>query len=347
MPRIRWSLSQRIARTLFALPRGFVERRLGPPVQRDGRTLDRNVHLLLALGERTGGLNGELAVAPMRARLRRLSGLGMPQLPDVAVADRTIDGPGGPLPVRVYRAGGAAGARPGIVYFHGGGWVCGSLDSHDSSCRLVAEVAGAVVTAVDYRLAPEHPWPAAVDDALAAWKWVHGHAGELGIEPGRIGVMGDSAGGNLAAVLSLAARDRGLPLPVAQGLVYPAVDMEFTAASHATVGVGFGLERHIMEWFRAQYVPEASHWRDPLVSPQHAPDLAGLPPALVATAGFDPLRDEGDAYAEALAAAGVAVRHLHYGDTIHGFFGLGLVPGGLERATEVCAAMGALLRPGA
>lgn len=339
-----WSLAQRLLRALFALPEGWVRRWLGPPVERDGRQLDRHVQLLLALGERSGRMRRELAVAPMRRSLRSLSALGMPKFPSIAASDRHIDGPGEPIRVRVYRAPSTPTPAPGILYFHGGGWVCGDLDSHDSSCRLLADSSGCVVVAVEYRLAPEHPYPAAVDDAVAAWTWIGEHASELAIEPGRIGVMGDSAGGNLAAVLSLAARDGGLRLPLAQGLIYPALDMEFAAASHVSVGTGFGLERRTMDWFREQYAPDPSLWREPRISPLHAPDLAGLPPALVVTAGFDPLRDDGDAYAAALARAGVAVEHRRYDDAIHGFFGMGILPGGLERAREIGAAMGAQMQ---
>ena len=342
-PRVQWSIPQRLARAVFFLPQGFLARRLGPAVERDGRVLDRNVQLLLALGERSGRLQRELVVEPMRKQLRQLSGLGMPRLPGIEARDQAIDGPGGSIPIRIYRAPRLRQGAPAVVYFHGGGWVCGGLDSHDSSCRLLAAVADCGVIAVDYRLAPEHPYPAATDDAICAWQWAVAHAGELGFDPGRIAVMGDSAGGNLAAALCLAARDSGLPLPIAQGLIYPAVDMEFGAASHSTVGVGFGLERRTMEWFREQYAADPSRWRTPLLSPLHAPDHAGLPPALVVTAGFDPLRDEGDAYAAALEGAGVAVRHLRYDDTIHGFFGLGWIPGGMARSTEICAAMGELI----
>jgi acetyl esterase len=342
---VRWSLTQRLVRTLLELPDWLLSRLVGPPVERDGRVLDRRVQLLLAFADRTGRLRRDLAVAPMRAELARLSRLGMPRIPSVDARDRRIDGPGGPIPVRVYRASGSNGPAPAIVFFHGGGWVCGDLESHDSSCRRLAMLSGCVVVSVDYRLAPEHPWPGAVDDALAAYAWVQQHPGELGIAPGRVGVMGDSAGGNLAAVVSLAARDAGLPLPVAQGLIYPAVDMEFSAASHASVGVGFGLEQRTMHWFREQYVPDPADWRNPRVSPLYAADLTGLPPALVVTAGFDPLRDEGDAYAEALVRAGVPVRHLRYDAMIHGFFGMGMLPGGLDRAAEICIAMGELMQP--
>jgi acetyl esterase len=211
----------------------------------------------------------------------------------------------------------------------------------------LADETGCVVVAVDYRLAPEHPFPAAVEDAVAAYIWVHEHAGELSIAPGRVGVMGDSAGGNLSAVLALGAKALPVPPPVAQALVYPAVDMEFRLPSHQTMGMGFGLDRTAMEWFRRQYLPSPDDWRSPRVSPLYADDLSGLAPALVVTAGFDPLRDDGKAYAEALAAAGVPVRYRCYDDMIHGFFGMGLLPEGMAIATEVCQSMGELMSGGA
>jgi len=338
------SAAARVARRLLSLPEPLLARLAGGgPIVRDGRILNRRLQVLLALGERTGRGRPRLEVASMRAHLKRFSRLGMPTLLSVHVVDRCMPGPGGELPLRVYRRFGAAATPPAIVYLHGGGWVTGDLDTHDGTCRLLANVTGCVVVAVDYRLAPEHPFPAAVDDALAAYLWVHEHAAELSIEPGRVGVMGDSAGGNLSAVLALEARRLNVTPPVAQGLVYPAVDLEMRAPSHHTVGTGFGLDRPAIEWFRSQYVPSLKDRRSPRVSPLHAGDLSGLAPALVVTAGFDPLRDEGREYADALAAAGVAVRYRCYDDMIHGFFSMGLLPEGMAIATEVCQAMGELM----
>ena len=343
MSNVRWSLMQRLVRGLLALPDGVLLRRLGAPTSRDGRVLDRRIQLLLALGRRTGRTTPKLDPVGMREELLKLSRFAMPTLLSVGTVDRVIEGPAAPIPVRIYRSQGLPAGAPAIVYLHGGGWVNGNLDSHDGSCRMLADISRCVVVAVDYRRAPEHPFPAAVDDSLAAYLWVQRNSAELGTAPGRVGVMGDSAGGNLAAVVSLAAREESLPLPLVQGLVYPAVDMEFRGASFDTVGVGFGLERITMEWFREQYVPQPELWRSPRVSPLYASDLSGLPPALIYTAGFDPLREDGRAYADALTAAGVPVRFRCYDDTIHGFFGLGLVPGGLDRVREVCTAMGELM----
>lgn len=298
------------------------------------------------------GPDGRFDPVPMRAQLRRMAKLAMPTRTDVHVVGRSMPGPGGgTLALRVYRrfgtglGGGPRAAQPGIAYFHGGGWVTGDLDSHDGSCRLLAAVTGYVVVAVDYRLAPEAPFPAAVDDALAAYAWVHEHADDLGIAPGQVAVMGDSAGGNLAAVVAQRTRSGAeVPPPCAQVLVYPALDTRFDSASMAAFGDGFFLTRRSMEYFRSAYLPNPTTWEDPSAAPLFADDVAGLAPALIVTAGFDPLHDDGEAYATRLAAAGVEVEHRCYADQVHGFFGMGIVPDSLALATEVCDAAGRLVR---
>jgi len=348
MSEIRMSPATRVARRLLSLPDSVFWRLGGRRrTTRDGRVLNSRIQVLLALGERTGRARLRMDVAAARANLKQVSRIGMPIITSVHVVDWRIPGPGGELPIRVYRRFGAAATPPAIVYLHGGGWVTGDLDSHEGTCRLLASVTGCVVVAVDYRLAPEHPFPAAVEDAVAAYVWVHRHAGELSIEPGRVGVMGDSAGGNLSAVLAIEARGLSVPPPVAQGLIYPAVELEqLRFPSHQSVGSGFGLDRAAIEWFRSQYVPSPEDRRSPRVSPLLAADLSGLAPALVVTAGFDPLRDEGKAYADALTAAGVSVRYRCYDDMIHGFFGMGILPGGMAIASEICQAMGELMHAG-
>jgi acetyl esterase len=345
MSKLRMSVATRVARRLLSLPESVLGRVAGRHrIVRDGRVLNRRVQLLLAIGERTGRARLKMDVAAARANLKQFARIGMPTITAVHVVDRRIPGPGGELPIRVYRKFGAAATPPAIVYLHGGGWVTGDLDSHDGTCRLLADVTRCVVVAVDYRLAPEHPFPAAIEDAVAAYRWVHEHTSELSIAPGRVGVMGDSAGGNLSAALALEARGLNVPPPTAQGLVYPAVDLEeLRFPSHQTVGSGFGLDRAAIEWFRSLYVPAPEDRRTPRVSPLLAGDLSGLAPALVVTAGFDPLRDEGKAYADALAAAGVPVRYRCYDDMIHGFFGFGILPEGMAMATEICQAMGELM----
>jgi len=226
----------------------------------------------------------------------------------------------------------------------------GNLESHDASCRLLAAVTGCVVVAVDYRLAPEHPFPAAVEDCLSAYAWVQRNHGALGTAPGVVGVMGDSAGGNLAAVVAQETRPGrrsaadDVPPPVAQCLVYPSTDARFLTESYRVMGDRFFLTGEAMEAYRARYLPDPADYEDVRASPILCEDLDGLAPAVVVTAGFDPLRDEGAGYAEAMARAGVPVEYRCHDDMVHGFFGMGVVPDCLALATEVCDAMGALVR---
>jgi len=352
----RWSVPGRILTGVLARP-GLVLAATGqrPPVERGGRVLNRGVQALLALTDlvERASSRGGTSSDPLgdRGAFDASAKVAMPVRTDVHVTGRRIPGPEGApdIPVRIYRRFGVGIGRPdhlpaAITYFHGGGWVVGSLDSHDASCRLLAAVSGCVVVAVDYRLAPEHPFPAAVEDALAAYAWVQAGHAELGTAPGRVGVMGDSAGGNLAAVVALATREGDVPAPLAQGLVYPAVDAHLDTPSLREMGEGFFLTREGMETFRGHYVPDPADWEDWRVSPLLAGDKRGVAPALVVTAGFDPLRDDGASYAEALGSAGVPVEYRCYDDVIHGFFGMGLVPDCLALATEVCAAMGSLMR---
>jgi acetyl esterase len=343
----RARLATRLVRRVLALPDPIIDRLAGgPPIVIDGRVLNRRVQVLLHLSERLG-LSPDEGVsddpAKRRARLSRSAGRAMPQRMGIHVADRRIPGPAGQIPVRIYRRFGLPDASPAIVYLHGGGWVAGDLETHDGSCRLLADESECVVVAVDYRLAPEHPFPAAVDDAVAAYRWVHEHAPELSIEPGRVGVMGDSAGANLAAVIAQVTRDTDVPAPVAQCLVYPVTEIRMRQPSHQLFPAGFFLTREGIEWYRRQYLPEESDWDSPLASPLEQQDLSGLAPAIVVTAGFDPLRDEGRLYAERLADAGVSTRYRCYDDTVHGFFGMGILPGGMEMAAEVCVSMGELM----
>jgi acetyl esterase len=224
--------------------------------------------------------------------------------------------------VRLYRpASSVARLLPAILYFHGGGWVIGSLEGYDLPCRFFCARTGCAVVSVDYRLAPEHKFPAAVDDAVASFHWLAEHAVELGIDPARIVIAGDSAGGTLATVVSQ--QVRGEPrTPCLQWLIYPATDLAAEMPSHKTCASGFLLTRDDMQWFRSQYLNDPGEVADPRVSPLRAADLSGLPPALVFTAGFDPLRDEGQAYADRLTAAGVKTIHREFDSLIHGFVGM-------------------------
>jgi acetyl esterase len=234
------------------------------------------------------------------------------------VTDRTIPGPDDEIPIRVYRPD-AERPHPVVVYFHGGGWVVGSLDTHDPVCRHLTNAADCAVVSVDYRLAPEHPFPAATEDAVAAVEWVADEGEELGVDSDRLAVGGDSAGGNLAAVVSLVARNRHGPAIDRQVLIYPATSASDDWPSTRENADGYFLTRSEMEWFGDQYFESDLHARNPYAFPLQACDHGGLPPATVVTAGLDPLRDEGVAYAEALADAGVDVTHRNYEGMIHGF----------------------------
>lgn len=243
---------------------------------------------------------------------------GLPAEPVANTVDRTIPGPGGPIPVRIYTPEGA-GPFPALVYYHGGGWVIGGLDVVDGPCTALANRAGAVVVSVDYRLAPEHPFPAAVEDAYAALVWVSGHAGELDVDATRVAVAGDSAGGNLSAVVSQLARDHDGPAVAAQVLIYPVTDFARRTESFRDNADGFFLTADLMDWFEERYLDPSVDRTDLRLSPLHAPDVSGLPPALVITAAFDPLRDEGEQYATRLREAGGEAVLTRYDGQIHAF----------------------------
>jgi acetyl esterase len=234
------------------------------------------------------------------------------------VVDLTIEGPGGELPVRLYRQNGERPA-PALLYFFGGGWVLGTIDTADGVARALANSSGATVVVAGYRLAPEHPFPAAIDDCYAATRWVAEHADEIGADPSRIAVGGDSAGGNLAAAVSLRARADG-PALVGQLLVYPSTDQLADDESIRTADDPFLFNRHSVAWYRQHYLADPADAADPLASPLRAESLAGLPPALVITAEYDPLRDQGEAYARRLSDEGVPVELSRYAGMAHGFF---------------------------
>ena len=277
-----------------------------------------------------------------RETMRRMRPVNQPDLPHVAqVRDHLVPGPGGPIPVRAYRgAGTAAGdVLPVQVFYHGGGWVLGDLDSHDWTCRMVANAAKCAVVSVDYRLAPEHRFPAAFDDALAATEWVAANAALLRIDPARMSVGGDSAGGNLAAAVALALRERGAITLRAQILTYPIVDV--TAAYDERFAAGIALTGGGMRAYIDAYVPDAAQRKDWRVSPMLASSLKGLPPALVILAGFDPLFAEGGAYAARLKAEGVPVTVKNYPGQMHGFVSRAKL---LPRAYDAIADIAALLK---
>src|SRR6478735_6725662 len=248
-------------------------------------------------------------------------------VPDVAWEDRVLPGPAGTIPVRIYWAGGEP--APVLVYFHGGGWVLGSLNTHHGVCATLAELAGCVVCSVDYRMAPEHRFPAAVEDAWAVTRWLAEHPDEVGGRPGALAVGGDSAGGNLAAVCALKARDEGLPLGL-QLLVYPVLDADLDTSSYREFADGYYLTAYSMGWFWDHYLPDGDRFQ-PDASPLRADDVGGTAPALVITAGFDPLLDEGEAYARRLEQAGVPVTPRRYNGMIHGFFRM---PAVIDKAND-------------
>jgi len=260
-----------------------------------------------------------------------------PHLPDVR--DLKADGTGGPIPLRLYRP--ADGVLPAFVYFHGGGWVVGDLETHDVLCRQIARDAGALVIAVDYRLAPEHPFPAASDDAWSAITWIAAHADDLGIDPARIAVGGDSAGGGLAASVALMARDATKPRLALQVLVYPVVDLRAESVSYSKYAEGYLLTRAAMKWYIAQYAPASQAVNDWHASPLLAPWVHSVAPALIITAEMDPLVDEGEAYARRLRGARVPVDYQVVPGMIHGFLTMG---GKVDAANRAIAAIVAALR---
>lgn len=274
-----------------------------------------------------------------RAAYRDRRSVTQPDPPAVAiVSDLQASGPHGPIPLRLYKpAPDNSVLLPVLVYFHGGGWVIGDLDTHDTLCRQLANASGCAVLAVDYRMGPEHRFPCAVDDCLAATRWCRDHAASLGLDGQRMAVGGDSAGGNLAAVVAITARDDGdLPL-LFQLLIYPATDMRRVASSHSHNGQGYLLTSDSMAYFHAHYMGDGSHDTDWRASPLLCEKLEGLPDALVLTAGYDPLRDEGLMYSQRLTEAGNRVCHICFERQIHGFLTMGRIIDEADAALLICA----------
>ncbi|MCX7179269.1 MAG: alpha/beta hydrolase [Proteobacteria bacterium] len=266
---------------------------------------------------------------------------GYTQAAPAAVAEvRNLEmpGPAGKIRLRLYRPSSATTElQPALVYYHGGGWTIGDLETHDVLCRDLALQSGCVVVAVDYRFAPEHPFPACVDDSLAAYRWVRTAATALSLDATRLAIGGDSAGGNLAAVVALALRDGGDSLPRFQLLIYPATDMRCVAPSHVANGQGYLLTNDTVAYFRRHYIEDSALWADWRASPLLHPDLSGLPPALIITAGYDPLRDEGRQYADALSTAGTSAQYVCFERQLHGFITMGRVLDEANTAVSLCA----------
>ncbi len=344
----RQRLELRAAGILAALPPRLQVLLSGrPPVIVDGQRLEPEMQLTLALLERRGAAPvEELTVEEAREATRRQSAIssGRP-IPVGDSKDLWIDGVAGPLPARHYAPVDEPGGRPPlIVYFHGGGFVVGDLDTHDGLCRMLCRHSGAHVLSVDYRLAPENPFPAAVEDATAALRWAQAHAATLGADPRVVAVGGDSAGANLAAVAAWLAARSGEPVPAMQLLLYPAADATARRRSHELFGEDYFLTSKQMDWYLGHYIRGGGDLTDPRLSIVLADDLSGLPPALVVTAGFDPLRDEGEAFAAALREAGTPVVLRRFPGLVHGFArATGVSRAARDALVEVAGATRALL----
>jgi acetyl esterase len=329
-----------VARGLMKLPAPVLRVLAGRPIRIEGQELDSQVQIAIRL-ERLGGGFKPAPVEEVRALRRRDAETFRGRRIEVArVSELQIPGPAGPIPARLYAPAGLPDPAPLIVYYHGGGHVICDLDTHDQPCRFLAAEVPALVLSIDYRLGPEHPFPAAVDDSLAALEWVVGEASELGVDPARIAVAGDSAGGNLAAVVAQLAAGRDDGVPAFQALIYPVTDYSSKRPSYETFAEGFFLTRTEMDWFRDHYFADPADRTDPRASPILAADLSGVAPAHLVTAGFDPLRDEGEDYAAALSAAGVEVTLRREPDLVHGFVNaVGLGGRSREAVGEIAAAI--------
>jgi acetyl esterase len=330
LPRLPPAVEHRFLRFVCGLPPRVQRRLFGPPPVIDGQRLERDIHALLRIAQAFRGDSLRSKGDPAAARAERLREARIvAHRPPIAMAQSEpvqIPGPAGTIGARLYvPASSPQGPLPLLVYFHGGGWVIGDLETHDDPCRFLAAHSGAALLAIDYRLAPEHPFPAAAEDAEAAYGWAVANAGQLRVDPHRIAVGGDSAGANLAAALCLMARDADSPLPTMQLLIYPVTDAAGESTSRRTFGDGFLLTRNDMDWFEQRYLPKGTDRSDPRVSVLRASDLSGLPPAYIATAGFDPLRDEGEEFAERLRQAGVPVTFRRHPGLVHTFANLSAI----------------------
>ena len=339
---VRGRLERAAAERILALPRPVLRTLAGPPIRsREGYALDLETQVLLRLMRLTrqpamheGG--------PKLARLHmdRSAKVAEPREGhDLSVRDSRIPGPAGDVRVRIYTPPTNGTARPILVYLHGGGFAVGSLDSHDGVCRAIASRAEIVVVSVDYRLAPEHPFPCGLEDAVAVTRWVIEHAASFDGDPRRVAVGGDSAGGNLATGVAVTCKNDPIP-PAFQLLIYPATDASNSMPSHREFGDGFFLTKESIAWFVRSYLPNPKDGEHPRASPLYANDLEGAPPGLLITAGFDPLRDEGRAYAKRLQEAGVALEFREYEGAIHGFVSMaGLLSIGDRALDDIAASL--------
>lgn len=339
------SLARRLelafVRWLFRLPHSVhILLSGGRQITIQGQRLHPEMQLLLAARRLRGG-HPLRADTPSLARTRlhaELTYYADSTVPNVGTRDLEVPGADGPLRARHYTPSGRSGPRPLLVFFHGGGFVVGDLETHDAPCRLLCHHADVHVLSIEYRLAPEHPFPAAVNDTLAAFRWARDNAASLGADPAGVGVGGDSAGGNLAAVVAQVTASEGGG-PAFQLLIYPVADRGTVHPSHELFADGFFLTRADMDWFDPLYIPpDVENVTDPRLAPLRATSLSGLCPAIVITAGFDPLRDEGEAYAAALEAAGVRTAFRRFDGFIHGFINVSTVsPAALAAVVEIAS----------
>lgn len=333
-----------VAQLLYALPRPVRQVIAGRPIEMDGQQLALDAQLLLRLQKLAGSELVAGSVEQSRQAMDQSRHLlsGKP-IEGVHTRELWIPAVNGELPATLYAPAELGEPSGLLVYYHGGGWVLGTRDSHDNAARFLAVTANVRVLSVEYRLAPEHIFPAAADDAVTAFDYAHAKASELGVDPARIAIGGDSAGGNLAAVVAQVTTKRSGPAPVFQLLFYPATDASVRRRSRELFGEGFFLTDANMTWFLDHYAPDGVDRTDPRLSPLLADDVSGLPPAYVATAGFDPLRDEGEAYADRLRHSGVPTALSRQADLIHGyvnFLGMG------RRFREATAEAAGALRVG-
>jgi acetyl esterase len=332
---------------MLRLPRPALRALAGPEKRNDrGDVLDLQTQAMLRLSELLRFPKAYEQTPPQaRASLEREARLVDPSPPAMArISSSSCEGPGGRIPLRVYRPESASQPMAALLYYHGGGHVLGSLASHDGPCRRLARGAGCVVVAVDYRLGPEHRFPAAAEDAAAAFEWLEGHAADLGVDPRRLAVGGDSAGGNLAAVVCHQRRDAGADQPALQLLIYAALDLTRSMPSHRLFAHGYYLEKPIKDWFVSNYLPSPELESDPRASPLFAERFDGLAPAVVVSAGFDPLRDEDDAYARRLREARVPVTELYEPTLVHGFLSMPRLAAPAAAIDRVAGSLRAALR---
>ncbi|MGN6256910.1 MAG: alpha/beta hydrolase [Solirubrobacterales bacterium] len=350
LPRLPPAVEHHVVKFVCGLPPRVQRLLFGTPPVIDGQRLAEDIHALLWLDRLVGSesLSEGKDVEETRAeRLREARIVAhRPPIPMERVEGIELPGPAETVAARLYTpprkgpAGPAQDPPPLLVYYHGGGWVIGGLDTHDDPCRFLAANSGAKALSVDYRLAPEHPFPAAAEDALAAYEWAVANAGQLGVDPSRIAVGGDSAGANLAAAVCLMARQAGTPSPTMQLLIYPVTETAGVAVSRRTFAEGFMLTRGDMDWFEERYLPPSVDREDPRVALLNAPALSGLPPAYVAVAGFDPLRDEGEAFAQRLREGGVRVALRRHPGLVHTFANLTAVcPSARQAMLEAAGAL--------